>query len=194
MAKSVLPVPAPPSLSPVGSLIIGRIANATGFCCHCDIRFIFAPIQKSPSLLPLQPSFISGLVGTVPPACGTVERNSGRMSRSTRLTSVQAPNTSARSLRPKAKVTGHWEMSLKPWLSSKLTGYALTDHLRSGSTSAVGTLHRPVSPRNVVVAGRVSVELVAAAGFAGAAGVCDGVWAAADPAAVSARTPAARAC
>src|SRR5262245_45312589 len=68
------------------------------------------------------------------------------------------------------------------------------DHLRSGSTSPVGTFQRPVSPRNVVVAGRVSVEPVAAAGFLGAAGVCEGVWAAAGRATVSARTPAARAC
>src|SRR3954447_2360525 len=88
---------------------------------------------------------------------------------------------------------GQFEMSLNPWLSSKLTRYALADHFRSGSTSAVGTFHNPVSPRNVVVAGRVSVELVEAAGFAGAAGGCD-VCAAAGTAAASAKTPTARAC
>src|SRR3954447_5416054 len=88
---------------------------------------------------------------------------------------------------------GQFEMSLNPWLSSKLTRYALADHFRSGSTSPIGTFHNPVSPRNVVVAGRVSVELVEAAGFAGAAGGCDGVCAAAVAAVVSAKTPTARA-
>ena len=34
--------------------------------------------------------------------------------------------------------------------------YALTDHWPLASTSAVGTYHNPVSPKNVVVAGRVS--------------------------------------
>src|SRR5580700_4154781 len=33
------------------------------------------------------------------------------------------------------------------------------DHLPFASTSAVGTYHNPVSPKNVVVAGRVSSEL-----------------------------------
>src|SRR4051794_19991467 len=46
-------------------------------------------------------------------------------------------------------------MSENPWLSSKLTRYALIDHFLRGSTSPVGTYHRPVSPMNVVVAGRV---------------------------------------
>jgi hypothetical protein len=43
-------------------------------------------------------------------------------------------------------------------LSSKLTRYALTDHFLSGRISAVGTFHRPVSPMNVVVAGRTSLD------------------------------------
>jgi len=34
--------------------------------------------------------------------------------------------------------------------------YALADHLPLASTSPVGTYHNPVSPKNVVVAGRVS--------------------------------------
>ena len=50
---------------------------------------------------------------------------------------------------------GQFEMSLNPWLSSKLTRYALTDQRRAGRTSPVGTFQRPVSPMNVVVAGRV---------------------------------------
>src|SRR5262245_9495865 len=77
------------------------------------------------------------------------------MSRSTRVTSVQAPNTSAWSPRPKANVSGQFEMSLNPWLSSKFTRYALIDHFFRGSTSPVGTYHKPVSPMKVVVAGRV---------------------------------------
>src|SRR5262245_1885368 len=98
---------------------------------------------------------MSGFCGTVPPACGMLDRNNGRMSRSTRLTSTQDPKISARSPTPKAKVKGQFETSVNPWLSSKLTRYALIDHFLRGSTSPVGTYHRPVSPMNVVVAGRV---------------------------------------
>src|SRR5437868_2518558 len=62
--------------------------------------------------------------------------------------------------------------------------YPLTDHLPPASTSAVGTYHNPVSPKKVVVAGRVPSS--DAAGVV----VCwdvegwgvDGVWAAAAPA------------
>src|SRR5438477_4792008 len=77
------------------------------------------------------------------------------MSRSTRVTSTHEPKISARSATPKAKVKGQLEISLNPWLSSKLTRYALNDHFFAGSTSPVGTFQRPVSPMNVVVAGRV---------------------------------------
>src|SRR5207253_7926396 len=59
-----------------------------------------------------------------------------------------------------AKVSGQLETSVKPWLSSKFTRYALIDHRLRGSTSPVGTYHSPVSPMNVVVAGRVSTSLV----------------------------------
>jgi hypothetical protein len=45
--------------------------------------------------------------------------------------------------------------------------YTLADHLPWPSTSAVGTYQIPVSPKNVVVAGRVSSS---------DAGVADAVW------------------
>src|SRR4051812_20751370 len=122
------------------------------------MKLNLAPIHRSPRLLPLHVSAISGSCGTTPPACGMDETNSGRMSRSTRLTSTQEPKTSRRSVAPNAKVSGQFEMSLKPWLSSKLTRYALIDHFFFGSTSPVGTYHRPVSPMNVVVAGRVCMS------------------------------------
>src|SRR3954463_5394899 len=38
--------------------------------------------------------------------------------------------------------------------------YPVPDHLPCASTSAVGTNHSPVSPTNVVVAGRVSSAVV----------------------------------
>src|SRR3954463_10905873 len=44
--------------------------------------------------------------------------------------------------------------------------YPLTDHLPPGRTSAVGANHSPVSPKKVVVAGRVSAVAVDE----------DGVW------------------
>src|SRR5262249_29760560 len=48
-----------------------------------------------------------------------------------------------------------------------------TDHFACGSTSAVGTYHRPVSPLKVVVAGRVSVAGGGVeGGCEGEAGVC----------------------
>src|ERR1043165_5109969 len=91
----------------------------------------------------------------MPPAPWMEEPNNGRISRSTRLTSPHEPKISARSATPMAKVTGQFETSVKPWLSSKLTRYALNDHFLRGRTSPVGTYHRPVSPMKVVVAGRV---------------------------------------
>src|SRR5258706_12093980 len=77
------------------------------------------------------------------------------MSRSRRLTSTHEAKISARSPTPTPNVKGQFETSVKPWLSSKLTRYALIDHFFRGSTSPVGTYQRPVSPMNVVVAGRV---------------------------------------
>src|SRR5262249_4707050 len=154
-AKSSLPVPAPLSFLAVGSLIIGRSAKAAGFCWNSDIRFHFAPTQMSPNWLPLHESAISGFCGTTPPAPGRLDTKSGRISRSTRDRTITDANTSARSARPVAKVIGQFETSEKPWLSSKLTRYALTEYFLRGSTSPVGTYHRPVSPMNVVVAGRV---------------------------------------
>src|SRR6185436_1549882 len=108
--------------------------------------------------LPLHVSFIRGLVGTAPPARGIDARNKGRMSRSMRLTRTQEPKISALSPTPYPKVTGQFETSENPWLSSKLTRYALIDHFFRGSTSPVGTYQRPVSPMNVVVAGRVCMS------------------------------------
>src|SRR5262245_8391940 len=115
---------------------------------------------------------MSGFCGTVPPACGMLDRNNGRMSRSTRLTSTQDPKISARSPTPKAKVKGQFETSVNPWLSSKWTLYALIDHFLRGSTSPVGTYHRPVSPMNVVVAGRVVTSDDCAADAGADVGVC----------------------
>jgi hypothetical protein len=41
--KSGLPVPLPMSLSPVGSLIMPRSANAKGSCSASEVRLTFAP-------------------------------------------------------------------------------------------------------------------------------------------------------
>src|SRR6185503_16517869 len=155
--KSTLPVLEAFSGSslPVGSLIIGRRAKANGFWWNSEARFHFRPIHRSPRLVPLHVVFISGLSGTTPPAWGIAGTNSGRMSRSMRFTSTQEAKISARSAMPYPKVSGQLETSVKPWLSSKLTRYALIDHRLRGSTSPVGTFQRPVSPMKVVVAGRV---------------------------------------
>ena len=110
-------------MSPVGSFTIPRTASATGCCRHCDVRFTFAPTQKSPRLFPLQPRRASGFCGTTPPASANdaVGTNSGRMSRSIRLTTTNDPKISARSFSPYPKVTGQFDTSVKPWLSSKFT-------------------------------------------------------------------------
>src|SRR5829696_5485371 len=81
------------------------------------------------------------------------------MSRSMRFTSTHDPKISALSPTPTAKVSGQFDTSVKPWLLSKLTRYALIDHFLRGNTSPVGTYQRPVSPMKVVVAGRVSVSV-----------------------------------
>src|SRR5436309_963510 len=93
------------------------------------------------------------------------------MSRSIRLTTTNDPNSSARSRTPKANVAGQFETSVNPSLSSKFNRYALIDHFRAGRISPLGTYHSPVSPRNVVVAGRTS----AASGGGGAVGGSE-VW------------------
>src|SRR5262249_6672229 len=101
-AKSTLPVLAPELLLPVGSFSIGRIASDTFLRSNWLAKLIFAPSQKSPILLPLHDDAVSGLVGTTPPTLlkPDDDRNSGRMSRSIRLTTTNDPNTSARFRRP----------------------------------------------------------------------------------------------
>src|SRR6266851_2320771 len=68
--------------------------------------------------------------------------NSGYVSRSMRVSNRNAPLKSA--------------TLVYPWTQFVPRRYPLTDHFPLGSTSAVGTNHNPVSPKNVVVAGRVS--------------------------------------
>src|SRR6185437_3367627 len=191
-AKSALPVLAPLSVSPTGSFTIPRTANASGCCRHCELRFTFAPTQKSPRLLPLHPDRASGCCGTTPPNSDEAVpgRNSGRRSRSIRLTSTHDPKISARSFRPIPKVTGQFDTSLKPWLSSKFTRYALSDQRVAGSTSPVGTFHRPVSPMKVVVAGRVCTSSVAGDVGGGACVVGAGACANAGTASVALSTEA----
>src|SRR3954471_7948838 len=67
IARSILPVLAPLSLSPVGSFAMKRSAAAAAFCCRSDMRFHLAPTQKSPMLLPLQAVRASGFCGTTAP-------------------------------------------------------------------------------------------------------------------------------
>src|SRR4051812_47533976 len=67
-------------------------------------------------------------------------------------------------------------MSEKPWLSSKFTRYALIDHFLRGSTSPVGTYHRPVSPMKVVVAGRVCTSPDCGADDGDVVGCAPDVW------------------
>src|SRR5215470_19086898 len=63
---------------------------------------------------------------------------------------------SARSLIPTATVPAKSPTFVYPWMKLVPRRYPLTDHLPPGRTSAVGTNHNPVSPKKVVVAGRVS--------------------------------------
>jgi hypothetical protein len=62
---------------------------------------------------------------------------------------------------PTPNVAAKWAMSEYPCWSLKPARYPLTDHFPLGRMSAVGTNHRPVSPRKVVLAGRVSRALSA---------------------------------
>src|SRR4051812_25024720 len=63
---------------------------------------------------------------------------------------------SARSWTPNANVPAKSPTLVYPWIQLVPRRYALADHLPFGSTSPVGTNHNPVSPKKVVVAGRVS--------------------------------------
>src|SRR4030095_4215416 len=81
-------------------------------------------------------------------------------SRSMRVSTRNEPKISARSLTPIAKVPAKSATLLYPWMKFVPPRYPLTDHLPFASTSPVGTYHNPVSPKNVVVAGRVSAGAV----------------------------------
>ena len=111
-AKSARPVPAPSSSFAVGIFTMPRTANAAGCWWRCEARLIFAPTQRSPRLLPDQPSVTNGYSLTTPPK--SLVPKSGRTSRSMRLTTVKAPNSSTRSRRPTPKVSGQFETSVKP--------------------------------------------------------------------------------
>src|SRR5881397_12300 len=81
---------------------------------------------------------------------------SGYVSRSMRVSKRKAPKISARSPTPTPNVPSKSPTLVYPCTQFVPRRYPLTDHLPLGSTSAVGTNHNPVSPKNVVVAGRVS--------------------------------------
>src|SRR5438093_13186843 len=80
---------------------------------------------------------------------------SGYVSRSMRVSKRKAPKISARSPTPTPNVPSKSPTLVYPCTQFVPRRYPLTDHLPRGSTSAVGTNHNPVSPKNVVVAGRV---------------------------------------
>src|SRR5437773_11331923 len=81
---------------------------------------------------------------------------SGYVSRSMRVSKRKAPKISARSPTPTPNVPSKSPTLVHPCTQFVPRRYPLTDHLPRGSTSAVGTNHNPVSPKNVVVAGRMA--------------------------------------
>src|SRR4249919_1341789 len=83
-------------------------------------------------------------------------KNSGYVSRSMRVSTRNDPKISARPPTPYPKVPAKSATLVYPCCQLVPRRYALVDHLPLASTSPVGTNHKPVSPRNVVVAGRVS--------------------------------------
>ena len=106
----------------------------------------FAPSQRSPTLLPLQPSRRERVLRhDRRRACGHARSREKRPDVAVdAVDDDEGSEISARSLHAEAE--RHRPVArrrVKPWLSSKLTRYALTDHLRAGSTSAVGTFQRP---------------------------------------------------
>src|SRR5947208_4160572 len=92
---------------------------------------------------------------------------SGYVSRSMRVSKRKAPKISARPPTPTPNVPSKSPTLVYPCTQLVPRRYPLTDHFPRGSTSAVGTNHNPVSPKNVVVAGRVSSEVDDCAGAAG---------------------------
>src|SRR5258705_9264213 len=74
-----------------------------------------------------------------------------------RRTTFHDPNTSMLSLTANAAVKPMSLTSVRPCRLSKFARNKLTDARCDGRVSAVGTNHRPVSPKNVGNAGLVSV-------------------------------------
>src|SRR5262245_57461398 len=98
--------------------------------------------------------------------------NSGYVSRSIRVSNRKEPNTSARFPRPTANVPAKSPTLVYPCCQFVPRRYALTEKLPLGSTSPVGTYQIPVSPKNVVVAGLVSVSELEEVGCEEAEPVC----------------------
>src|SRR5713101_603285 len=73
-----------------------------------------------------------------------------------RVSNRKAPKISARPPTPTPNVPSKSPTLVYPCTQLVPRRYPLTDHFPLASTSAVGTNHNPVSPKNVVVAGRVS--------------------------------------
>src|SRR5471030_3036715 len=97
------------------------------------------------------------------PNAGSVPKI-GRLSWSMRVSARNEPKTSTRSLTPYANVPAKSATFVYPCTQLVPRRYTLLDHWPLPRISAVGTYHSPVSPKNVVVAGRVST---AAAGDEG---------------------------
>ncbi|MBI3263201.1 MAG: hypothetical protein HYZ58_08615 [Acidobacteria bacterium] len=112
-STSGFPVLVPAAVSPVGTFTIPRSATAAGCCRHGARRLIFAPSIRSPTWSPVQPSRTNGSSLTSPPTAGWLVK-SGRTSRSTRVSTRNEPNSSARSRTPTPTVTAKCEMSVKP--------------------------------------------------------------------------------
>src|SRR5215510_11376135 len=113
----------------------------------------------------------------------------GRTSRSMRVSTRNDPKISARFLMPTANVPAKSATFVYPWIQFVPRRYTLAENFPCGNTSAVGTNHRPVSPKKVVVAGRVSDEDVDDA--EGCAGAEDCVLAVCAPAPAAHSTHAA---
>jgi hypothetical protein len=77
-----------------------------------------------------------------------------------RVSTRNDPKISARSLMPIPKVPAKSATLVYPSCQLVPRRYTVADHLPLGRISPVGTNHSPVSPKNVVVAGRVSVDWV----------------------------------
>ena len=128
-----------------------------GALVDSEMRLHFAPTTGVPPRFFDHPRRRYGKLLSTPPYTVSVGTKTGARTPRRRRTIFHEPKTSMRSVRPNAAVNPMLFTSVRPCRSSQFARNSWNDALCVASVSAVGTNHRPVSPKKVGNPGLVSV-------------------------------------